>query len=119
MVRTKFRGHSDQHVFCIFDGHGGADCAAYCREALPQIIAKHPELKTDPKQAITESFLEVDQQYCRLASRAMPMDDGTTASLLYVQPTFELGASSRRNKPSTSKIKLNSFPRCRRLISSR
>lgn len=91
-------GVDNPNIFGVFDGHGGPDCALYSKDALPQILSKHPELKTNPKRAIIESFLEVDHQYCKLARKSTHLDDGTTAALLYVAPTYRQKSKRRKIK---------------------
>uniref|UniRef100_A0A7S3LPP9 PPM-type phosphatase domain-containing protein n=1 Tax=Aplanochytrium stocchinoi TaxID=215587 RepID=A0A7S3LPP9_9STRA len=70
-------------IYGVYDGHGGAQCAHYCRDHMAEAVASHPKINTDPKKAIFDAFLHLDDKYCELSSK-YNLDDGATATLLYV-----------------------------------
>ena len=44
------------HLFGIFDGHAGGKCSKAICSTIPQAIAAHPRLLSDPMIALHESF---------------------------------------------------------------
>ncbi|KAH9259291.1 hypothetical protein BASA81_002334 [Batrachochytrium salamandrivorans] len=51
-------------VFGVFDGHGGDSCSKLCQQRLCQSLADHPFLARSTKQAFTEVFVTLDDEYC-------------------------------------------------------
>lgn len=52
-------------LFAIFDGHGGSEVAEYLQQIFFDVVLDHPAFCTDPKQAIRESYMAIDQRfYC-------------------------------------------------------
>ena len=41
VVKVNFRGKNDEHLFGIFDGHGGTECARFVGHHLPILLAKY------------------------------------------------------------------------------
>ena len=58
----------DQSFFAVFDGHVGAEAAAYSAVHLYHNIARHPSLLTDPELAIKEAVRMTDERCCEKAS---------------------------------------------------
>mmetsp|Transcript_946 Transcript_946/g.1157 ORF Transcript_946/g.1157 Transcript_946/m.1157 type:complete len:529 (-) Transcript_946:274-1860(-) len=72
-------------LYSVFDGHGGAQCAHYCRDHLNEAISSHPKLNVDPKKALFDGFIALDDKYCELAEK-YNLEDGATATTLFVCP---------------------------------
>jgi serine/threonine protein phosphatase PrpC len=74
------------HFFGVFDGHTGRLAAEYTRTHLAVNIAQHPLFATDLVTAITESYLETDRRFMRIAMRDS-LRDGSTVVTLVVRGT--------------------------------
>mmetsp|Transcript_27741 Transcript_27741/g.89660 ORF Transcript_27741/g.89660 Transcript_27741/m.89660 type:complete len:326 (+) Transcript_27741:437-1414(+) len=57
-------GDATQALFCVFDGHGacGDKVSHYSMINIQEKLEKHPELMSNPKNALKEVFLAVDAQ---------------------------------------------------------
>ncbi|WOL03170.1 hypothetical protein Cni_G11890 [Canna indica] len=64
--------------FGIFDGHGGPRAAEYLKEHLFDNLMKHPQLLTDTKLAISETYQSTDSDFLDAESNSC-RDDGSTA----------------------------------------
>eukprot|EP01059_Diplonema_ambulator_P006649 TRINITY_DN16294_c0_g1_i1.p1 TRINITY_DN16294_c0_g1~~TRINITY_DN16294_c0_g1_i1.p1 ORF type:complete len:420 (+),score=39.32 TRINITY_DN16294_c0_g1_i1:172-1431(+) len=62
----------------VFDGHGGADAAAYVRDQLPQMVINNEAFPKDIETACVESFKEVNKAFLARADQ-VECDAGTTA----------------------------------------
>lgn len=50
------------HIFGVFDGHGGCEVAKYIGKHFVEVIKKNAAFqKGDYKQALIETFLEIDK----------------------------------------------------------
>ncbi len=56
--------------------------AHYCRDHMAEAVASHPKINTDPKKAIFDAFLHLDDKYCELSSK-YNLDDGATGKFVY------------------------------------
>ena len=72
-------------LFAVYDGHGGMECSMYCESYMLKRIAMHSELNSDPKAALTDSFLRIDESFAKQAEKSGSAA-GTTATVLYVCP---------------------------------
>mmetsp|Transcript_9188 Transcript_9188/g.29266 ORF Transcript_9188/g.29266 Transcript_9188/m.29266 type:complete len:456 (-) Transcript_9188:43-1410(-) len=70
------------HFFGVFDGHTGKLAAEYARTHLAVNIARHPLFHTDLVTAITESYLETDRRFTRIAVRDALRDGSTVVTLV-------------------------------------
>lgn len=52
----KGTGPRDSSLYGVFDGHGGAKAAQYCKESLLQTIVKDADFEKNPAQAIFNSY---------------------------------------------------------------
>jgi len=67
-----------QSYFGVFDGHGGAGCAQFCRDTLHHKLLASPALSLDPAAALVEAFTASDAQF--IAQHGVQGDtSGTTA----------------------------------------
>eukprot|EP00924_Labyrinthula_sp_SR-Ha-C_P010969 maker-scaffold_33-snap-gene-1.48-mRNA-1 protein AED:0.27 eAED:0.29 QI:0/0/0/1/1/1/2/0/552 len=89
------------YIFSVFDGHGGSNCSKFCKETVPRVLASHPDLRSDPRKALRETFLQVDAQYLKLAEAYEDLDDGSTATVLLLQMM-----PFKKNKPDRLKYYL-------------
>ena len=53
-------------LFAVFDGHGGAEVAKFCRKHFKKELMKHDsytgiKVKLDYKKALEETFLKMDR----------------------------------------------------------
>ena len=69
--------------FGVFDGHGGAKCAQFCSEKLFNMVLADRKFKRRPSDALRDTFIRADQQWCKEARRKK-QPDGTTATVLCV-----------------------------------
>ena len=86
---------SDYAFCCIYDGHGGSQAAAFCRENLHlNILAAEPFSRSEIEQALEEGFLRTDaellmkqQELIALSVQPTNMCCGATAIvLLFTSP---------------------------------
>ncbi|KAG5493988.1 hypothetical protein JKF63_01821 [Porcisia hertigi] len=54
---------SDVCFFGVYDGHGGRQCAEYVRSRLHEITLSHQCLKTAPRKAISDAFVQVEREF--------------------------------------------------------
>lgn len=79
------KGHTVKY-FGVFDGHGGAECAQFCADRLPDLIASHYGLAKGASsaerlsKACKTAFVAVDQQFTRTVAKT----DGTTATIVVI-----------------------------------
>ncbi len=74
------------HLFCIFDGHGGKNCAQFAAEILPNILKSElAKIRSDNEiewyNAIARSCIRVDEEWKNLPFQSAGLKDfsGTTA----------------------------------------
>mmetsp|Transcript_13690 Transcript_13690/g.15586 ORF Transcript_13690/g.15586 Transcript_13690/m.15586 type:complete len:486 (-) Transcript_13690:1304-2761(-) len=82
-----------KQLFAVYDGHGGDECALYCKKYLLRRLSLHSQLNANPKSALADSFISVDAKYIEKATDSGSMA-GTTATVLYVTPV--LNAQKKR-----------------------
>jgi serine/threonine protein phosphatase PrpC len=79
------KGHTVKY-YAVFDGHGGAECAKFCADRLPDLIASHYGLATGATRAerigkaCKSAFVAIDQQFMRTVAKT----DGTTATIVII-----------------------------------
>jgi len=51
-------------LFCVFDGHGtgGEHVSQFAARRLPELVARHPVIVTDPAKALSEGLTWVDEE---------------------------------------------------------
>eukprot|EP00595_Chromulina_sp_UTEXLB2642_P002617 CAMPEP_0196761802 /NCGR_PEP_ID=MMETSP1095-20130614/1099_1 /TAXON_ID=96789 ORGANISM="Chromulina nebulosa, Strain UTEXLB2642" /NCGR_SAMPLE_ID=MMETSP1095 /ASSEMBLY_ACC=CAM_ASM_000446 /LENGTH=423 /DNA_ID=CAMNT_0042111777 /DNA_START=906 /DNA_END=2177 /DNA_ORIENTATION=- len=70
---------NDLHgYFAVYDGHCGADAAAYLQENLHVAIINHPLFNSDIVRAITETCIDIDKQFLEIC-KAKNFARGSTA----------------------------------------
>ena len=74
----------DVSVYAVFDGHGGAGAAQFCKDTLVHNVVNAVGFPDAPRQALSNAFLRTDQEYLDIAS-ANRREDGTTAICLMVR----------------------------------
>ncbi|CAL9048951.1 unnamed protein product, partial [Musa banksii] len=84
-VKTQFQGNPDLHFFGVFDGHGdlGAQCSAFVRDRLTDILAGDPRLWENTTEAYRSAFAATN-----MALHDSEIDDsssGTTAITVLVR----------------------------------
>jgi hypothetical protein len=52
----------------VFDGHGGARCAAYIRDNLPRHLERELKEKT-PEKALEQAFVDIDGEFLGCGTR--------------------------------------------------
>eukprot|EP00924_Labyrinthula_sp_SR-Ha-C_P001202 snap_masked-scaffold_7-processed-gene-16.23-mRNA-1 protein AED:1.00 eAED:1.00 QI:0/-1/0/0/-1/1/1/0/665 len=72
------------NLFAVYDGHGGQSCSEFCKKFLLKRLAVHSELRSNPRTALADSFLSIDENY---SSKFPDSLGGSTASVLYIVPT--------------------------------
>lgn len=78
------KGPVHSMLFGVYDGHGGEECSDFCKENVLDAVASHPKYKSNPKQALTDAFISVDEEYLEMA-RDLELDDGSTCTVLQLQ----------------------------------
>ncbi|CAN0500519.1 unnamed protein product, partial [Ectocarpus sp. 12 AP-2014] len=56
-----------QGYFGVYDGHCGSEAVQNVRDRLHAVIGEHPSFWKEPKRAIRESFVCLDEQFLLLA----------------------------------------------------
>mmetsp|Transcript_14594 Transcript_14594/g.29370 ORF Transcript_14594/g.29370 Transcript_14594/m.29370 type:complete len:398 (+) Transcript_14594:278-1471(+) len=64
-----FAGDPSQYFFCVMDGHGlqGKEVSDMIRRRLPANVQADPQLRTDPKTALTRGYLKTNTELSRSA----------------------------------------------------
>ncbi|KAI3653253.1 hypothetical protein MP228_001200 [Amoeboaphelidium protococcarum] len=69
--------------YAVYDGHGGIHVAAFVETHLHYNLMKHPELDTDFKKALTESFLKTQDELKEASDRLyLPTTAGSTGVVI-------------------------------------
>lgn len=71
-------------LFAIFDGHGGSEVAEYLQQSLFDIVLDHPSFCIDPKQAIRESYMAIDQRILNMGEVSKVWRAGSTATTAFL-----------------------------------
>lgn len=71
-------------LFAIFDGHGGSEVAEYLQQNLFDVVLDHPTFCTDPKQAIRESYMAIDQRILDMGETSRVWRAGSTATTAFL-----------------------------------
>ncbi|KAH7441222.1 hypothetical protein KP509_03G029400 [Ceratopteris richardii] len=66
-------------LFGVFDGHGGSQAAEYVRKNLFENLIKHPQIVSDTRVAIFETYQQTDSEFLEDESN-QKHDVGSTAS---------------------------------------
>jgi protein phosphatase 2C family protein 2/3 len=66
-------------LFCVFDGHAGAEAAHYAKEHLPRHLSQALSRGLPAEESLSHAFLETDAEFCSLHSSG-----GTTAAVVLV-----------------------------------
>lgn len=59
LIETKKGG---DHIFCIFDGHGGSAVAQYCKDNWMRILTNNEFYETDLCKAIEQTFFDIENE---------------------------------------------------------
>ena len=60
---------TNQAFFAVYDGHSGVDASNYAASHLHCYLARNKNIGTDPKLALKEAFLKVDESFVVKAKR--------------------------------------------------
>ena len=60
---------TNQAFFAVYDGHSGVDASNYAASHLHCYLAKNKNIGTDPKLALKEAFVKVDESFVVKAKR--------------------------------------------------
>ena len=62
LMRANVRGNSDEHLFCIFDGHGGTECARFVGANFCPVLERNLNRDdSDPEQCLRATFRQLDR----------------------------------------------------------
>ncbi|CAG9323291.1 unnamed protein product [Blepharisma stoltei] len=58
-----FANHPDLYLFGVCDGHGfyGGEVSGFVKQRLPELLARNPSLYRSPKEALTSSIAQCDE----------------------------------------------------------
>ena len=77
-VEMKGVGAKDSSLYGVFDGHGGARAAQYCKEKLLSTVLRDADFNANPNVALRRAFFRTDAEFSATA-RVRMWTDGTTA----------------------------------------
>lgn len=85
----------DLLYFAVYDGHGGALCAEYCRLHMEEFIKYHLERQEKDLHVILEnSFIELNNAFARYIAYNWPGSEeaisGSTATVCLLRNSIEL-----------------------------
>ena len=81
VIKHCFLKNPSTHLFCVFDGHGGDECAKLSEVFFPDIFAHM--LKEEPNKiakCLYKSFIKLDQE----AQKENCISVGNTATVVYI-----------------------------------
>ena len=79
LMRTCFRGNADEHVFAVFDGHGGVQCAVFVASNFLDVLENSfLEAKHNVEQAFYNTFARLNEM-----CRDFDVKHGTCALVCY------------------------------------
>jgi len=94
-IVDKFMNDSTKGIFCLFDGHGGAEPVKYSRDRLPEILSKFLlENKTNNiEKCLNSSFLKLDEE---LKNNLECENSGSTACVIYIYKDSDIITGGRK-----------------------
>mmetsp|Transcript_19031 Transcript_19031/g.60586 ORF Transcript_19031/g.60586 Transcript_19031/m.60586 type:complete len:312 (-) Transcript_19031:433-1368(-) len=82
VVESRWKGlDTPVTLYGVFDGHGGHRASQFCVDHLPDNLFRDTQFPSDPRQALTNCFLNTDDQFLHVA-KIGSLDDGTTAIVM-------------------------------------
>jgi serine/threonine protein phosphatase PrpC len=80
---AKFKTANCYACLGVFDGHGGAEAAQYCKDKMASKLFQAPLTMDTISETITKAFQEIDAEFFDIAEQA---DDcsGTTATIVII-----------------------------------
>lgn len=69
--------------YAVYDGHGGGRASSYLTSNFHVLLSRH-DYQRQPKEALSDSFRELDEQWLALAAHNN-WDDGSTAITVLIQ----------------------------------
>ena len=74
-----------QALFCVYDGHGalGDKVSHFVMNEVQEMLEKHPQLDADPKTALKETFISVDDRLKKDKSIDAELSGTTAVVVLY------------------------------------
>merc|ERR1711991_37066 len=78
------------NIFSVFDGHGGYECAEFCKATFNKKLHDNIVRCDNSSKNVTENvhkvikktFDEVDKTYCKLCEQDETRVDGSTATIV-------------------------------------
>jgi serine/threonine protein phosphatase PrpC len=68
-------------LFCVFDGHGGKEVAAYAKERFVDIFINTKDFKNQKySEALTDTFMSLDSE---IKDKEYGTDTGATSCVVY------------------------------------
>jgi len=72
LIRCNFEGNADEHIFAVFDGHGGLQCSRFVSANFCTVLSSckkkqlaiDSSLEIDPARVLTDTFEEISNM-CR------------------------------------------------------
>mmetsp|Transcript_43092 Transcript_43092/g.69956 ORF Transcript_43092/g.69956 Transcript_43092/m.69956 type:complete len:660 (+) Transcript_43092:125-2104(+) len=84
VMMQQVKGRPGEHLFAVFDGHGGHRAAEFAAERLPEELLNSSEYDSDPVSALKKAFLATDVAFLE-ESRIRGYDDGTTGIVVLIK----------------------------------
>ncbi|TMW55418.1 hypothetical protein Poli38472_013309 [Pythium oligandrum] len=81
LSQTTYAKHS---LYALFDGHCGVKAATFLREKLIKYLCDHEAFLSNARQAFTDCFRRIDEEFLARAASEL-MSDGSTAAVVLIR----------------------------------
>ncbi|KEG08188.1 protein phosphatase 2C [Trypanosoma grayi] len=78
-------------LFGVYDGHGGTQCAEFLRDNLHTLILSHPDIKTNPEEAIRAGIAKAEGIFLGRCASEKIESGSTCAVAMIVDDTLVTG----------------------------
>lgn len=92
-IIDRFMNDNNKGLFCLYDGHGGAELVKYVRDRMPEVITKFINEFKDIEKALTFSFQKIDDE---LKVMSDSQNTGSTACVTLINCEGDLSLGSKR-----------------------
>uniref|UniRef100_A0A6S8G0Q5 PPM-type phosphatase domain-containing protein n=1 Tax=Aplanochytrium stocchinoi TaxID=215587 RepID=A0A6S8G0Q5_9STRA len=82
--KTGLRHEDKTNLFAVFDGHGGSECAEYCKKNMFKDLKKCKNFESNMVACLTATFVNIDTKYAKKAKKEELLD-GSTATVVAIR----------------------------------